>query len=148
MVRSIAGFTKVTGRPTAYRFYNSPPDWLIERLRKPTQQRACARCCQNLPVWPGSGGGGGAYGRAALNAEIRALEQAPKGTRNDALNRSAFCLYQLVAGGELTEAEVVSALMGACGRNGLMADDGWPRVHRTILSGATAGMQHPRGRAA
>ena len=44
----------------------------------------------------------GAYGRAALDAEAAALP----GTRNTALNRAAFNLFQLVAGGELDGGQV------------------------------------------
>jgi hypothetical protein len=124
----------------------NPPDWLIERLRKPrNSERAIQAAGVTLPQ---TGVRGVGYGQAALAYEVDALAAAPKGQRNDALNRAAFCLFQLVAGGEIAESEVVPALIGACERNGLMADDGWPAVHRTILSGATAGMQHPRGRAA
>ena len=43
----------------------------------------------------------GAYGHAALRAEISWLSNLPPGSRNHALNRAAFNLFQLVAGGEL-----------------------------------------------
>ena len=90
----------------------------------------------------------GAYGHAALRAEIAALAATPPGCRNHALNRAAFSLFQLVAGGELAEAEVIAALQQACVTNGLAADDGWGSVHATIRSGRGAGMQHPRSRGA
>jgi hypothetical protein len=88
----------------------------------------------------------GAYGYAALQAEVAALAATPPGHRNDSLNRAAFNLFQLVAGGELAEAEVIAALQGACVTNGLAADDGWQSVHATIRSGRGAGLQYPRSR--
>lgn len=86
----------------------------------------------------------GAYGRSALQAEITALAATPPGRRNDTLNRAAFSLFQLVAGGELSETEVMAALQQACITNGLAKDDGWQSVHATIRSGRGAGLQHPR----
>ncbi|MBR1279972.1 bifunctional DNA primase/polymerase [Bradyrhizobium sp. AUGA SZCCT0283] len=86
----------------------------------------------------------GAYGRAALLAEVAALAATPPGRRNDTLNRAAFSLFQLVAGGELVETEVIAALQQACLTNGLAKDDGWQSVHATIRSGRGSGLQHPR----
>ncbi|MET0708312.1 MAG: bifunctional DNA primase/polymerase [Tardiphaga sp.] len=90
----------------------------------------------------------GAYGHAALQAEIAALASTPPGRRNATLNRAAFSLFQLVAGGELAEGEVIAALQSACVTNGLVADDGLQSVHATIRSGRGAGLQHPRSRGA
>jgi hypothetical protein len=86
----------------------------------------------------------GAYGRAALRAEISRLSNLPPGSRNHGLNRAAFSLFQLVAGGELSESEVIAALQQACVANGLAVDDGWGSVRATIRSGRSAGLQHPR----
>ena len=122
------------------------PDWLVElaRTRPPPpalsiSQRAIARRSIGLP---------GAYARAALEAEITALANTLPGSRNHALNRAAFSLFQLVAGGELGEAEVINRLIASATANGLMTDpnDGPRSVMRTIASGARAGMQHPRTR--
>jgi putative DNA primase/helicase len=94
------------------------------------------------------GGSPGAYGRAALEYEISALASTPNGQRNHALNRASFSLYQLVAGGELDEAEVINRLIEASHANGLMTDpnDGPASVRRTIASGRRAGILHPRCR--
>jgi hypothetical protein len=90
----------------------------------------------------------GAYGRAALEYEITALAGTLPGARNHALNRAAFSLFQLVAGGELNEAEVLNRLIEASFKNGLMSDpgDGPSSVNRTIASGRRAGLLHPRCR--
>jgi hypothetical protein len=87
-----------------------------------------------------------AYGNAALDHEIRGLVTASSGSRNHALNRTSFCLYQLVAGSELHATEVYHRLIEAAGTNGLIAEDGLHSVKATINSGATAGLKSPRDR--
>src|SRR5262249_52520039 len=91
-------------------------------------------------------GASGAYGNAALSAEAAALAATLPGTRNHALNRAAFVLFQLVAGGELDDQAVTRRLLDACRINGLVKDDGLPSVEKTISSGAKAGLQYPRSR--
>ncbi len=86
------------------------------------------------------------YGAAALDREIAELAAAVPGTRNDALNRASFCLFQLVGGGELDGRDVADRLVEACHRNGLVKDDGLRAVVATIRSGSRAGLQHPRSR--
>jgi hypothetical protein len=86
-----------------------------------------------------------AYGRAALDSEIKTLANTP-GARNHALNGASFSLHRLVAGGELDAAEVVRELIGAATANGLVEEDGLRAVERTIASGARAGLQRPRSR--
>ena len=82
------------------------------------------------------------YGRAALEGELAELRRAPVGTRNHTLNRCAFRLGRLVAGGELAEGEVVSALRIEGAARGLTARE----VDGTIASGLAAGLRRPRSR--
>jgi putative DNA primase/helicase len=119
------------------------PDWLV-RL---AHQRKFVERGHLVPP-PPRFGPPGAYGRAALDREIANLRAAAPGGRNAALNRSTFRLFQLVAGGELNRAEVEVALARACVDNGLVDDDGWPAIRKTMASGARAGLQHPRSRGA
>lgn len=84
------------------------------------------------------------YGQSALAREVGELTTALAGGRNDALNAAAFSLGQLVAGGELQEAEVVEALLRACQGNGLLRDDGERACRRTIDSGLSRGKLSPR----
>jgi Bifunctional DNA primase/polymerase, N-terminal/AAA domain len=84
------------------------------------------------------------YGPAALTDECRSVTTATPGTRNHILNRAAFNLGQLVAGGVLGEGEVRLRLRDACTTNGLIKDDGAAAVAKTIESGLRAGMQQPR----
>ena len=88
----------------------------------------------------------GAYGLAALNAEVAALAAVAPGSRNHALNLASFRLFQLVAGGELDGNVVADHLLAACHCNSLIADDGLASVLATIRSGRRAGLQCPRKR--
>lgn len=83
-----------------------------------------------------------AYGRAALEGELEELGRAPVGTRNQTLNRCAFRLGRLVAGGELSETEVAGTLRVRAISRGLSARE----IERTIASGLAAGQRHPRRR--
>jgi hypothetical protein len=116
------------------------PEWLIALTRKkpPISERARKQ--------PPRSSFRGAYGAAALDAEIAALAAAVPGMRNVALNRASFVFFQLVAGGELDADVVEDRLVEACHLNGLIADDGLRSVKKTIASGAQAGTQNPRGR--
>ena len=56
-------------------------------------------------------------------------------------------LFQLVAGGELDDGQVIERLIDACHRNRLIKDDGLRTVTATIQS-ARAGLKFPRSRPA
>lgn len=86
----------------------------------------------------------GPYARAALDRECDAVANSTEGTRNDTLNRAAFNLFQLVAGGELNQKEVSERLTAAATACGLTEDDGVESVGKTIASGAKAGRMEPR----
>ena len=120
------------------------PEWLVDLTRKrpPTiSQRAVAAIKRPF-------NGPSNYGNAALEDEIAQLANTAPGARNHALNKASFSLHQLVAGGELAEAEVERRLLEAAEANGLMSDphDGPVKTRRTIASGAHAGLQYPRRR--
>ena len=82
------------------------------------------------------------YGLAALSGELEELRSALVGTRNHTLNRCAFRLGRLVAGGELNEPEVVEALRAQALGRGLKPGE----IERTISSGLAAGRRQPRSR--
>jgi hypothetical protein len=85
------------------------------------------------------------YYRSALKDECAALAAMPKDSgRNNALNRAAFNLFQLVAGGGLDENTVREQLYAAAEACGLVAEDGAASVRATIESGAKAGRAQPR----
>jgi putative DNA primase/helicase len=151
----------ITAPPTrGYQWLNrgpiaALPAWLVELTRetRSISERAVAaiRRPENIEAWHRSHrsrGHGRGYGEAALDSEIASLANTSAGARNAALNRAAFCLFQLVAGGELGGDEVRRRLIEACRVNGLTAADGLPHVMSTIESGMRAGLQQPRSRPA
>lgn len=94
----------------------------------------------DAPAESGGAPGVGGYAEAALSREAELVRHAAPGTRNHALNRAAFNLGQLVAGGELAEADVVTALTEAAQTAGLSDHE----TRATIASGLTKGQLNPR----
>jgi RecA-family ATPase len=84
------------------------------------------------------------YYRTALKNECERVSAMTKGGRNEALNKAAFSLFQLVAMGALDENEVRGRLYAAAEACGLVADDGAESVLATIKSGAKGGRENPR----
>lgn len=80
------------------------------------------------------------YCERALQEELARLEAAPDGTRNDALNRAAFAVGQLVAAGGLDRARVEADLAEAARRVGL----GDAEIAATLRSGLDKGSAAPR----
>ena len=107
------------------------PEWIVDKLT--TTQRELPREAYAMSV--------PAYGKRALENEAQAVAHAPEGGRNDQLNRSAFALAQLVAGGHLSQTLVESVLLQAGLHAGLRNSE----CVATIRSGMRAGLQHPRG---
>ena len=85
-------------------------------------------------------GDGTPYGLAVLGDELDRVRTAQVGTRNHELNRSAFVLARLVAGGELLETATRSALLATALAIGL--DE--PESRQTIDSAFDAGLRQPR----
>ena len=141
-----------------YRWLNSnpiaePPAWLIELTkdkqppppkRLSIRERATAAVNADRLARMSQSGGTGAYAAAALADEIDGLSHAPATTRNNALNKSAFSLFQFVHAGLLQQAEVERHLIDACSANGLTADDGLPSVIATIRSAFNGAAIKPR----
>jgi Protein of unknown function (DUF3987) len=84
------------------------------------------------------------YLRAVLANCVRSVREAPRGTRNDQLNKAAFALGQFVAGAGLNQGMVQTKLTEAAIDCGLADDDGMEQVEATIASGLGAGMEQPR----
>jgi putative DNA primase/helicase len=80
------------------------------------------------------------YGRRALANELADLSGTPEGSRNNQLNKSAYSLGQLVAGGELEQSQVQTALLSAAVGIGLMESE----ARQTIGSGIESGVKKPR----
>jgi hypothetical protein len=118
------------------------PRETLDVLAPPKRERAAPAPRPGL-----NGSASNGYARAALEREVEAVRAAPHGTRNDQLNRSAFNLGQLVAGGELDRAEVEDALTAAALDNGDGGGDTERRkIAGTIRSGLESGAASPRTR--
>lgn len=80
------------------------------------------------------------YIETALKAEIVAVQNAPEGSRNHALNVSAFNLGTLCGGGYLDRATVERELTAAAMAAGL----GEQEIIKTLRSGLDSGIAQPR----
>src|SRR5262249_2571327 len=111
------------------------PGWIARALTQPPPpQAAPAPLPRNGTLHPVG------YALAALREETTRVAAAPEGTRNDTLNRAAFSLGQLVAGGCLPDDAVTAALASAARESGLPEREAAP----TTRSGMTAGARRPR----
>ena len=84
------------------------------------------------------------YGRTALEQELSAVAQAPKGRRNYTLYQAGIRLYSLVAGGVLARDEVEAGLISAAEASRLLVDEP-TQTRRTLTSVERTGRAHPRG---
>ena len=113
------------------------PEWLLKLVcKKPEQEIIREYRTPDMASY----GSTSAYGRAALEAEVSKVIYAGEGTRNHTLNAAAFCVAQLVAGGELDRREAEDALLDAarcCGLNEREA-------MKTVASGFKSGEGKPR----
>lgn len=80
------------------------------------------------------------YGASALESACKAMAGAEEGTRNHTLNREAFSIGQLVAGGEVPEALALCNLMEAASDSGLPEHE----ICRTLEKSFADGLTHPR----
>lgn len=80
------------------------------------------------------------YGLAALTGELDTLLATAEGGRNDALNRAAFLLGQLIESGALGAGQIHDELLSAAHQIGLSTTE----AERTIASGVAAGIRSPR----
>ena len=112
------------------------PEWLLDELV--LQIRGDVDSAAAPKFFPFEKGT--AYGVAALRNAVNELSNAPEGSRNDALNKAAFGLAQLEAGGELNREAALVALVETAESIGLSK---W-EARNTIASGWSAGEQIPK----
>ncbi|MCE9638370.1 MAG: DUF3987 domain-containing protein [Planctomycetes bacterium] len=128
------------------------PEWLLARVLAPEPgTTASSGTTAGRPPRPSESAtrgakrdfgtaGGTPYGLAALEQEARRVETTAEGARNDVLNKAAFAVGQLVAGGELDRHVAARRLIDAALLTGLAEDE----ARRTAASGYRAGLRHPR----
>lgn len=80
------------------------------------------------------------YGARALASEVQRVATAPGGTRNDALNKGAFRIGQLLAAGHVDSDTAQARLTAAGVQAGLPASE----ADKTAQSGLKAGRRHRR----
>ncbi len=108
------------------------PPWLVERLTRQPERQPLP---PDIPF-----NGSTPYGQRALEDELQIVANAPEGTRNDSLNRAAFALGQLVAGGEVDSFDAQRSLDAAAQSCGLPLKE----ARKTIQSGFSSGLENPR----
>ena len=118
------------------------PQWLLDLLAPKTKTERKSKAGNGAAA--SAANADDSYARAALERECATVTSARPGTRNAALNRAAFNLGQLVAGGLLIRREVETRLFSAAKSCGLVKDDGREAALNTIASGLDAGMDIPR----
>lgn len=115
------------------------PDYVVEMLKPKVEVKRNTPI--TIPPLNGNHTQTERYAAAALEKELDTLARATEGGRNEQLNKSAFSLGQLVAGGALDESEVVDKLETVAFAIGL----GEREAARTIESGLRGGAKEPRG---
>jgi len=110
------------------------PTWILDDLARPVDPPAVT----SMPAPPASSTT--AYARKVLEERAAEVARAGEGERNHTLNAAAFRLGQLVAGGQLPEADATSTLTRAAAVCGL----GETETERTIRSGLDAGRREPQ----
>jgi hypothetical protein len=136
-VRPDGGYTWYSDPPEL----GDPPQALLD-LVMPTPDTAERTIPAPRAVALAEHGDATRYGYVALEAEVRTVAAAVKGTRNHALNAAGFTIYQLVAGGEIVESVADSALSTAAQMAGLKDAE----IAQTLASAKRAGFAQPRRR--
>lgn len=127
-----SGYTYLSGYDPA-----PLPEWLeaelrVEEREGPTAEPSDPKFQQFEEGTP--------YGQRALESEVGRVALAKEGSRNDTLNRAAYALGQLAAGGEVSESLARERLMEVALKIGLEPDE----TKATIDSGMKAGGKAPR----
>lgn len=129
---TVGGIDYVVGRRPDGPTLPTIPGWVLDEMAR--QERAA------VAVKPLELGHLDRYAAAAVDRETALIADAPEGTRNGQLNRSAFALGTLVGAGALGRTDAEEALTNAGRGVGLGALE----VDKTIRSGLDAGVRRPR----
>lgn len=118
------------------------PDWLLNlarRIQQPTKSGQAPGSMPTIPVMLDAEAAR-KWALAGLAAECGKVHSAQEGERNGTLNTAALKVFQLVAGGSLSEVEAYNALLAAAYACGLPENE----ARATIESGRKAGLAEPR----
>lgn len=140
-VRGTGGYVVIPPSPGYVVAHEAPiaplPEWLAEMTRAPKQRKEITAVSRtSIAVAVG-------YGAKILDEECRKVEHATEGTRNHELNECSFRVGQRVGAGEIDEGTAREYLLDAALRVGLTERESI----KTINSGLTSGMMHPKEKA-
>ncbi len=123
------GYEWVSAAPMA-----EAPAWLIDELRLDVRRDEASE-----PKFWGQFEKGTLYGLRALDSAIENVREG-RGSRHETLNREAFGLAQLVAGGEVDETTAITAMFEAAEYRDID-----PKRAASVIEGAwAAGLREPR----
>lgn len=108
------------------------PGWLLRLVRPAPEHRQPGKPAETKNLE--------GYVRKAVEGERDAVVSAMEGSRNHTLNAAAFSLGTLVGAGALDSETVYVVLLGAAREAGLTERE----ARRTIASGLSSGVKHPR----
>lgn len=115
------------------------PDWLWSLVCRIQRKAQSGQALVSMPAMQ-STEDARKWALAGLAAECGKIHSSQEGTRNDTLNTAALKVFQLVAGGSLSEVEAYNALLAAAYACGLPENE----ARGTIESGRKAGLAEPR----
>jgi RecA-family ATPase len=118
------------------------PDWLAAALAPATNTVDQPSPASLATLKPTSDRPQDRWAQSALEREVEAVRSAQKGNRNHQLNRSAFAIAQIVAGGGLDGTTARQELESAANACGL----GTAETKATISSAWHSGAREPRSR--
>lgn len=84
------------------------------------------------------------YGRKAMDREFSIAAESKVGTRDESLNRSCFKVFQLVAGGEIAEADAIAGFTMAADACGWLVEEGYSALKKKISNCKAAALRSPR----
>lgn len=114
------------------------PAWLVALLDPPPAAIAPSR-----PARPLQGGDGTPWGLSGLARECDRIRNAPDGAKHDTLNRAAYSIGGLVAGGDLAEGPAFAALSDALEALRPRCED-FRAAEKTLAGAFRQGMAAPR----
>nr|WP_255771949.1 DUF3987 domain-containing protein [Microbulbifer guangxiensis] len=117
----------------------TPPGWLIDLIVPVTRKQSNTAMVMEAQAIAQAVS---KYGESAINDACEKIASASAGERNETLNREAFSIGQLIAGGEVKHENAVTLMRSAALSSGLKE----PEVEKTLHSAVSSGMAHPRCR--
>jgi hypothetical protein len=144
-IRGDGGFVIVPPSPGYTLQHRAPiepaPGWLLDAIDPPPKPLPAPPPRTMAPF--ARAGQGSRFALAALDNEARAILSAADGTKHATINRAAFSIGGLVAGGELPEGEAFAALRSAlAGIAGRCAD--FRAAEKTLARAFAEGKAKPR----